>query len=175
MPTNTQKLTPAGQPPVLALATGSAPSSRAEHLAWCKQRALEYCDAGDVDQAFASMASDLGKHPETEGHMGIQLGMTQLMGGMLSSPAQMRRPAALERTMLPAPSISQTPTGSNSSTSLSRPSLARSASSVSFCSVMSIWQPIQVRRSVTASASTLPRESTQRQEPSLCRTRKRFS
>lgn len=71
--------TPAGAP------------DKGEHLAWCKQRALEYCDAGDVDQAFASMASDLGKHPETEGHMGIQLGMMQLMGGMLSSPAQMRR------------------------------------------------------------------------------------
>ena len=28
MPTNTQKLTPAGQPPVLALAHGSAPSKR---------------------------------------------------------------------------------------------------------------------------------------------------
>jgi hypothetical protein len=36
------------------------------------------------------MTSDLGKHPETEGHIGIQLGMMQLMGGMLSRPAQMR-------------------------------------------------------------------------------------
>jgi hypothetical protein len=45
---------------------------------------------GDVNQAFASMASDLGKHPDTEGHVGIQLGMMQLMAGLLSSPVQMR-------------------------------------------------------------------------------------
>jgi hypothetical protein len=38
---------------------------RAEHLAWCKQRALEYLDAGDVENAVASMGSDMGKHPET--------------------------------------------------------------------------------------------------------------
>ena len=40
--------------------------SRAEHLAWCKRRALEYLDAGDGDQAITSMMSDLNKHPETE-------------------------------------------------------------------------------------------------------------
>jgi len=65
--------------------------SRAEHLKWCKQRALEYCDAGDVNQAYASMASDLGKHPETEGHAAIQLGMMMLMGGHLNSPMEMRK------------------------------------------------------------------------------------
>ena len=35
--------------------------TRAEHLAWCKKRALEYVDAGDLLQAYTSMASDLGK------------------------------------------------------------------------------------------------------------------
>lgn len=39
--------------------------NRAEHLAWAKQRALEYLDAGDLGNAIASMVSDLGKHPET--------------------------------------------------------------------------------------------------------------
>lgn len=63
--------------------------TRAEHLAWCKQRALPYCDT-DVSQAFTSMASDLGKHPETAGHLGIELGMMQLMGGHLSTPEKMR-------------------------------------------------------------------------------------
>lgn len=38
--------------------------SRAEHLAWAKQRALEYVDAGDLKNAVASMGSDLGKHPD---------------------------------------------------------------------------------------------------------------
>jgi hypothetical protein len=36
------------------------------------------------------MASDLGKHPETAGHPAIGLGAMLLLGGHLSSPAQMR-------------------------------------------------------------------------------------
>lgn len=65
-------------------------TTRAEHLAWCKQRALEYCDLGDTNQAFASMASDLGKHYETQGHIGIRLGMTMMLGGHLNSAQEMR-------------------------------------------------------------------------------------
>ena len=38
--------------------------TRDEHLAWCKQRAPEYLDRGELENAVASMASDLGKHPE---------------------------------------------------------------------------------------------------------------
>lgn len=38
---------------------------REEHLAWCKQRALEYLDAGELTNAGTSMLSDLNKHPET--------------------------------------------------------------------------------------------------------------
>lgn len=34
-------------------------------LAWAKARALEYVDSGDLDQAVASMISDLRKHEET--------------------------------------------------------------------------------------------------------------
>lgn len=68
-----------------------AEPSRSEHLAWCKKRALEYCEAGDVSQAFASMGSDLGKHPETANHGAIELGMMMLMSNMLSTPAQMRK------------------------------------------------------------------------------------
>lgn len=39
--------------------------TRAEHLAWCKQRAMEYVNEGDISNAVASMTSDLGKHPDT--------------------------------------------------------------------------------------------------------------
>jgi hypothetical protein len=35
------------------------------HLAWAKERALEYLHRGDVVHAVASMISDLGKHEET--------------------------------------------------------------------------------------------------------------
>lgn len=40
--------------------------TRAEHLAWAKQRALEYVDRGELGYAIASMFSDLGKHPELQ-------------------------------------------------------------------------------------------------------------
>jgi hypothetical protein len=63
---------------------------RTEHLAWCKDRALAYCDSGQVLEAFASMVSDLNKHPETEGHAGAELGMMMLMAGQLSEPSEMR-------------------------------------------------------------------------------------
>ena len=59
--------------------------TRTEHMAWCKQRALEYVDAGDTLQAYTSMASDLGKHPETMNHPGIMLGI-----GLLMLPGQGR-------------------------------------------------------------------------------------
>lgn len=40
--------------------------TREQHLQWCKQRAMEYVNAGDYTNATASMLSDLRKHPETE-------------------------------------------------------------------------------------------------------------
>lgn len=40
--------------------------TRAEHLQFCKDRAMEYVNAGDYQNAVTSMMSDLGKHPETE-------------------------------------------------------------------------------------------------------------
>jgi len=65
--------------------------TRTEHLEWCKRRALEYVDAGDLSQAYASIASDLSKHPETEGHVAIQLGMMLMISGNLNTPSEMRK------------------------------------------------------------------------------------
>lgn len=65
--------------------------TRSQHLEWCKKRALEYCDIGDPKQAFGSMASDMSKHPETEGHAALQLGIMMLMGGHLSTEPEMRK------------------------------------------------------------------------------------
>jgi hypothetical protein len=65
--------------------------SRAEHLARCKQRALEYVEAGDLHSAFVSMNSDLRKHPETADHKATELGMMLMLSGHLDSPAEMRR------------------------------------------------------------------------------------
>lgn len=65
--------------------------TRAQHLVWCKERALEYVEIGDLKQAFASMASDLDKHPETMGHVGCKLGMGLMMIGNLDTPHAMRK------------------------------------------------------------------------------------
>lgn len=65
--------------------------TRAEHLAWCKTRALEYCARGNVQDAFTSMVSDLRKHSETEGHIAIGLGMDLLVNGHLDSALEMAK------------------------------------------------------------------------------------
>ena len=66
-------------------------ATRQEHMDWAKKRALEYADSGDSQGAFASMASDLNKHPETQDHLGIQMGFMLLMTGGLNSTHEMRR------------------------------------------------------------------------------------
>jgi Tfp pilus assembly protein PilF len=58
----------------------SEDQTRAEHLAWCKERALEYLDAGDLANAVASMGSDLNKHPQTgAGAALMSLGLMYVM------------------------------------------------------------------------------------------------
>jgi hypothetical protein len=63
--------------------------TRKEHLAWCKKRALEYLDRGDVANAVASMMSDLGKHPETK--YNPMLGMFGLMVARNNDMIEARR------------------------------------------------------------------------------------
>ena len=41
--------------------------TRDEHLEWCKTRAQDYLNVGDVANAVTSMLSDLSKHPDTKG------------------------------------------------------------------------------------------------------------
>lgn len=66
--------------------------TRAEHLQWAKDRALELLDAGDLPQAFASITSDLMKHDElARDHSDtLPLGMQLMITGNLSTPEQMR-------------------------------------------------------------------------------------
>lgn len=52
--------------------------TRAEHLQWCKDRAMEYVNRGDLLDAVTSMMSDLEKHPETSATKG-PLGMIGIM------------------------------------------------------------------------------------------------
>ena len=49
--------------------------TREEHLTWCKQRALEYLNRGQLVDAVTSMMSDLDKHEETKQKPGSALSM----------------------------------------------------------------------------------------------------
>lgn len=40
--------------------------TREEHMQWCKDRAMEYVNRGQLLEAVTSMMSDLDKHPETK-------------------------------------------------------------------------------------------------------------
>ena len=52
---------------------------RAEHLQWCKDRAMAYVNEGNLMEAVTSMMSDLGKHPETAERSGGALAMLGLL------------------------------------------------------------------------------------------------
>lgn len=91
--------------------SGAARTTRAEHLEWCRARALAELD-DDPDgrgpsRAMTSMTSDLGKHPETSAMlergitgmapMGVELEMLESLAGFtgprsgtLRTPAQVR-------------------------------------------------------------------------------------
>ena len=63
-------------------------TTRAEHLQWCKDRANEYLDRGDVANGVTSMMSDLSKHPETALPAGsplVMLGLMACMGGVMDA------------------------------------------------------------------------------------------
>ncbi len=66
-------------------------SEKAQHLQWCKDRALEYVDMGDLKNAYASFLSDMKKHPETANHPALGLGFMLMMGGNLSTAKEMRK------------------------------------------------------------------------------------
>ncbi len=58
-------------------------NTRAEHLTWCKGRALEYVAAGDLHNAVSSMTSDLNKHPATAGDPSLKAHRLRGMGLLL--------------------------------------------------------------------------------------------
>lgn len=58
--------------------------TRQEHLDWCKQRANEYLERGDIVNAVTSMLSGMDKHEETKlgaGNVLSMLGMQAVMSG----------------------------------------------------------------------------------------------
>ena len=65
--------------------------NREDHLAWCKRRALQYVDRGQVIEGLTSMLSDMGKHPETQSPALTTMTMGLIMIGSLDSPEAARR------------------------------------------------------------------------------------
>jgi hypothetical protein len=65
--------------------------TRADHLAWAKARALAYCDEGQINEAFTSLASDLDKHPETKDHRAVYHLMSLMLFGEGMTVEDMRR------------------------------------------------------------------------------------
>ena len=65
--------------------------TRDEHVNWCKKRALEYLDRGDVSNAIASIMSDMNKHPETKLEPGSVFTMLGLMAVASGDPREARR------------------------------------------------------------------------------------
>lgn len=66
--------------------------TRQEHLDWCKNRALEYVERGELENAFTSFTSDLSKDESTLGALEFQkeLGFKLLLNGHLDTPEKMR-------------------------------------------------------------------------------------
>ena len=58
--------------------------TREEHLQWCKDRAMQYVNDGDLVNAVGSMMSDINKHEETAdkglGMLGIMAAMEATKG-----------------------------------------------------------------------------------------------
>ena len=60
--------------------------NRQEHLDWCKTRALECLDRGDLREAVTSMMSDMDKHDETRlSGVLAALALFELTNGTLES------------------------------------------------------------------------------------------
>lgn len=64
--------------------------TREEHLAWCKERALAYCDRGDVTNAMNSMLSDMGKHEGTRDHPANKMIFELYVIGEIRTAEEMR-------------------------------------------------------------------------------------
>lgn len=71
--------------------------TRAQHVAWAKERALrELWQPGlslgqAIASALAAMVSDLSKHPETADHPGNYLGVCLIAAGLIHTRDEMQK------------------------------------------------------------------------------------
>ncbi|WP_013324090.1 hypothetical protein [Gloeothece verrucosa] len=64
--------------------------NKTEHLNWAKERALEYLDLNQLENAWLSFYSDLNKHEELRNHVGLQFGRQLKYAGFLNSVEEMK-------------------------------------------------------------------------------------
>lgn len=66
-------------------------TTREEHLIWCKFRAHQYLDQGQISHAIASIQSDLQQHSATKNHQAIGLASRLLIARRLGTIAEVRQ------------------------------------------------------------------------------------
>ncbi len=62
----------------------------AEHLAWCKEQALEFLDRGECGQAVLLFVAEMDKHPETRLHKFLSPFFNSWLDGFLPRASQIR-------------------------------------------------------------------------------------
>ena len=65
--------------------------TRTEHLRWCKERAIAYLDAGDLQNAVTSMGSDMRRHPKTDSPLLAFLFMAGMADAQRGDSAAVRK------------------------------------------------------------------------------------
>lgn len=65
--------------------------NRQEHLQWSKDRAIQILNEGDYVGAYSSFLSDMNEHNELKDHIALQLGLTLMMMGKLSTQTAMKK------------------------------------------------------------------------------------
>ncbi len=66
-------------------------STAKEHLDWCIERAMEYANAGDMTNAWASFISDTRKHEGTEHISFHDLTGMMMISGHANTPSTFKK------------------------------------------------------------------------------------
>jgi hypothetical protein len=65
--------------------------NRDEHIEHCKKTALEVLETGSIQDAIASMGSDLSKHPETKNSAGQELCAMFILAGLINTKDEAKK------------------------------------------------------------------------------------
>ena len=65
-------------------------SKRKEHIEWCKKRALERVEKGELAEAVVALSNDMSKSSKTIDHPLIDYGMILVIAGYFSTAKQVK-------------------------------------------------------------------------------------